>query len=46
MHVLLAEVEYAFTNRTPKMRLNKAAFRWLKDQTASEEMDSTKIIIP
>lgn len=28
------EVEYAFTNRTPQMRLNKRAFAWLEQQVA------------
>lgn len=28
------EVEYAFTNRTPQMRLNEAAFAWLQEQVA------------
>ena len=28
------DVEYAFTNRTPDMRLNKQAFEWLQDQVA------------
>jgi len=30
------EVEYAFTNRTPEMRLNRAAFTWLQEQVSSE----------
>lgn len=28
------EVEYKFTNRTPQMRLNNAAFAWLQQQVA------------
>jgi nicotinate phosphoribosyltransferase len=28
------QVEYAFTNRTPDMRLNKKAFSWLEEQVA------------
>lgn len=31
------EVEYAFTNRTPHMRLNRKAFDWLQTQTAKLE---------
>ncbi|KAK5951588.1 nicotinate phosphoribosyltransferase [Knufia fluminis] len=28
------EVEYAFTNRTPQMRLSKDAFKWLQEQVS------------
>lgn len=35
-HAPLEDVEYAFTNRTPEMRLNRPAFTWLQEQTASE----------
>jgi len=31
------EVEYAFTNRTPQMRLSKEAFRWLQEQVSKLE---------
>ncbi|KAG8532980.1 uncharacterized protein KY384_001762 [Bacidia gigantensis] len=29
-----AEVTYAFTNRTPEMRLNRIAFNWLREQVS------------
>jgi len=31
-----SEVEYTFTNRTPEMRLNRAAFTWLQEHVSSE----------
>ncbi|MCJ1312736.1 nicotinate phosphoribosyltransferase [Agyrium rufum] len=31
------KVSYAFTNRTPQMRLNREAFRWLEKQVAKLE---------
>ena len=30
-----ADVTYAFTNRTPHMRLSRAAFQWLQQQIES-----------
>lgn len=33
--VFLAEVTYTFTNRTPHMKLTRAAFNWLQSQVQS-----------
>lgn len=31
----VAEVTYAFTNRTPEKKLNRAAYHWLQNQVES-----------
>jgi len=34
--LVLIDVTYGFTNRTPRMKLSRGAYKWLLEQISSE----------